>query len=287
MVTPAELLRVVLAPVLVALVLAALGRWRKWAWTMPLAAGAGFVVGYALVLLPALPPINGNDWLFWLAVPVTALGIIDAIFGGRWGWALAIVGAAGVVWVIGRPLLAGESLTPGRLAVLVAVVGAGAGAVCLAMRLAEPRVGSWAVVAALCITLGGAAVVIMSSGGRTLGLVGVAASAALGPIAVLIHRLPTRGVVTVATSLLTGLFAGSWLYAYPGISKLNFILLGAAPLLLFGVAYLPVGKRTWLRGVVGVVVVAILVAALTVPAASRAKKEAESTTDELYDAYYR
>src|SRR5687767_3947510 len=103
MVTGSELLRVVLAPALVALALATLGRWRAWAWMMPLAVEVGFRVGYAMVGVPNLPPRDGTDWVFWLAVPVAALGVLDAITKWRWGWLLGA--AAGLVaFIVVSPL---------------------------------------------------------------------------------------------------------------------------------------------------------------------------------------
>src|SRR3954468_1732661 len=101
MVTPSELFRVLLAPLVVSAIVAAIGRWRKWAWAMPLAAGVGFLVGYALLGVPKLPPRDGTDWLFWLAVPVTLLGVVDATVGRRWGWALGLAAASAVAVVIG------------------------------------------------------------------------------------------------------------------------------------------------------------------------------------------
>src|SRR5688572_14811626 len=98
MVTAAELLRVVLAPVIVSAVIAGIGRWRNWPWAMPLAAGAGFLTGYGLIGVPRLPPRDGTDWLFWLAIPATLFGVVDALVGKRWGWALGAAAGA-VAWV--------------------------------------------------------------------------------------------------------------------------------------------------------------------------------------------
>src|SRR4051812_20720167 len=106
MVTPSELLRVLLAPIFVSALLAGIGRWRRWAWAMPIAVGAGFVAGYALIGVPKLPPVDGTDWLFWLTAPVTACAALDAtaLCGKRaLSHILAPLVVGIVVYVIMRP----------------------------------------------------------------------------------------------------------------------------------------------------------------------------------------
>ena len=139
MIAPSELLRVLLAPILVAAVIAGIGRWRGWAWAMPLAAGAGFIVGYALLGVPKLPPRDGTDWLFWLAIPATLLGVLDATVGGRWGWALGLGGGVAVAVVVGLPL-APHAVSHASLYGTAALLALGGVAVCFAAHLAEPRV---------------------------------------------------------------------------------------------------------------------------------------------------
>src|SRR5688500_245811 len=138
MITPAELVRVILWPVIVSALIAGVGRWRKWAWAMPLAAGAGFVTGYALLGVPRLPPRDGTDWLFWLAIPTTLLGVLDATVGGRWGWALGLAAGA-VAIVVGLPL-APHAVSHGSLYGTAALLALGGVAVCLAAHAAERRV---------------------------------------------------------------------------------------------------------------------------------------------------
>ena len=98
MLTVAELVRALLVPAVIAGLIAALGRWRGWNWMPPVAVGAGFLAGYAAFGVPTLPPRDGTDWLFWLAIPLTLLGVVDAtvLRERRWGWAVGGV-AAGLV----------------------------------------------------------------------------------------------------------------------------------------------------------------------------------------------
>ena len=283
MLTASDRLHVVVAPVVVAAAIAGVGRWRKWAWAMPLAAGAGFMTGFALVGVPKLPPRDGTDWLFWLAIPVTLLGVLDALVGKRWGWVLGAA-AGGVGLVVLLPLVPGALSTGevARVAVLLAVAGA-VGALCA--HVAEPAGGPPAVVAGLCVALGGAAVVVMSSHLFVVGLYGIAASAALGPVAVLTAKLPAgRSVAIVAVSLLAGLLAGGRYYPDPGVSVLNFSVLIAAPALLLLAAAVP-GNKAWVRGVIAVLAVAVAVGVVTAPTALAAKRAAEATENDPYAAY--
>jgi hypothetical protein len=282
--TPSELAPIILWPVLVAAVIAGIGRWRKWAWTMPVAAGAGFLAGYASIGVPKFPPVDGTDWLFWLTIPLVALGVLDALVGRRWGWALGAA-AGPVALVVLLPIVPG-ALSMGeviRIAIMVAVVGA---VVTICAHVAEPAGGPPAVVAGLCIALGGAAVVVLSSNVRIVGLYGIAASAALGPIAVLTGgKVPAgRSVAVVCVPLLAGLLVGGRYYADPGVSVLNFSVLIAAPALLLLAAAVP-GKRAWVRGVVAVLAVAVAVGWVTGPTALAAKRAAEATADDPYAAY--
>src|SRR3954470_21230997 len=135
MVTPSELLRVLLGPILVAGVIAAISRWRRWAWGMPVAAGAGFLAGYALIGVPKLPPRDGTDWLFWLAIPATLLGVVDATVGRRWGWALGL--AAGMVALVVVLPLPAETVPRGSLYAAAALLALAGAAVCLAAHVAE------------------------------------------------------------------------------------------------------------------------------------------------------
>jgi hypothetical protein len=285
MITPGELLRVLLAPVIVSVIIAAIGWWRRWAWAMPVAAGAGFLAGYALLGVPRLPPRDGTDWLFWVTIPVTLLGVVDATVGRRWGWALGLAAGA-VAVVIGMPVTP-QTVSHATLWSTAAVFAAGGVLGCLAARVAEPRAGAWAVVAALCIAAGGSAVVVMSSNLRIVGVYGIAAAAALGPVAVFAGRLnAARSVAVVAVATVAGLLAGGRFYPDPGVTWVNLLVLLLAPALVLAGAFIP-GKRAWMRGVVAVVLVAVAVAVVTGPTALSAKKAAEDAQTDPYADYYR
>jgi hypothetical protein len=270
----------------VAALIAAIARWRRWAWGMPVAAWAGFLAGYALIVVPKLPPRDGTDWLFWLAIPATLLGVVDATVGRRWGWVLGL--AAGVVALAIVLPLPAETVPRGSLyaaAALLALAGAG---VCLAIQFAEPRVGPAAVVASLCVTLGGAAVVVLSSNLRVVGIYGIAAAAALAPAAAIVGSKLVgagRAAGVVAVLILAGLLAGGRYYPDPGVSWTNLAVLMVAPVLVLVGVFVPAGRRAWVRGVVAVVAVIIAVGAVTVPAALSAKHAAEKPSDDPYADY--
>src|SRR5688500_12636000 len=121
MFTGQELVYVLLVPAAVSAAFAAFAWWRRWGWPMPAAVGGGFLAGYALLGVPELPPIDGNDWLFWLAVPVTLLGVTDAAMGQpKWGWLFGAAAGA-VALVVLWPLAQAGSVSH---TALVATAGA-------------------------------------------------------------------------------------------------------------------------------------------------------------------
>ncbi|HEX8324536.1 MAG TPA: hypothetical protein VF595_11575 [Tepidisphaeraceae bacterium] len=274
MVTVAELLRVLVLPLVVSTLIAVIGRWRLWSWAMPLAAGAGFLAGWAAYTgVPGLPPADGTDWLFWLAIPLTLLGILDARHGGDWGWLLGLAAGAvalGVAW----PLIANGSVPAAGSILLCCGFGVVGAVMALVARIARPMLGSKSVGVALAATLGAAAVMVMSSNLRVVGIYGIAAASAMGPAAMLMPR-KGRGVTVVASGLLAGLLAGGHFYPDPGVTLLNLTVLMLAPLLLLPAAFLPL-RRTQARGAVGLAMVLIAIAAVTVPAAIAAKHAAEA-----------
>ena len=271
MVTTAELYRVLLLPLLISGIIAAVGRWKMWPWCAPLAAGVGFVAGYAALGVPHLPPADGTDWLFWLAIPLTVLGVVIAKYAGHWGWLLGLAAGA-ISYGIARPLV--PTAVPLATALGLAGGFALAGiALSAATRLAASRCGAWAAGVAWSGTVLCAAVVVMSSNLRIVGVYGLAAAAALFPAGVLgAPRL--RGYGPVAAGLLAGLLTGGRLYPEPGVRMIHLAVLTAAPLLLIPAGFLPIKKRRY-RGLVGVLLVAAAALAVTIPTAIAAKHAAE------------
>jgi hypothetical protein len=278
--TPHEILLAVVLPAIVSTLLAAIGAWRKSIWMMPLAAGAGFIVSYACFNVPRLPPLDGSDWLFWLAIPLTLLAVLNGRLNLRWGWVLA--GAAGVVTtVVLYPLLPNSLSHQKLLEMALLTTGAGVGLAAIT-QLAQKQIGSIWIVMALCIASAGAGVVIFSSNFRDGGLRGIAAAAALGPVALLGMRLKSASSVAVfSVPLLAGLLVIGRAYPEPGVSSVNFYILLLSPALIAIGAILPL-KRSGMRGAIALLAVIIAVAAVTAPTARAAKKAAE---DPYADSY--
>jgi hypothetical protein len=278
-----ELVYALVVPAVVAGVIAALGRWRRWGWAMPVGVGVGFLTGYALFRMPALPPRDGVDWLFWLTLPVTAAGVAASMLaradepewrGRLWLSPLGLA-AAVVSLAIMLPLTRVGSVSVGATVwtpLAVGLIGAGS---MLALQIAIDRVGPVAVMLGLCIIVGGAGVMVMSSNLRIVGIYGLAAAAAVGAVGILCwDRRGAAGVGVLAISLLAGLLSAGTYYPDPGVRWWEFALIFCAPLLMAAVAFVPVSKG-WIKGVIAVGVVALFVGALTIPKALAAKKAAE------------
>jgi hypothetical protein len=284
-------------PAVVAALLAAVAFWRKWAWLYPIAAAVAFVTGYVALNLPSdlaakqsvstvsavvpkFPPGDGTDWLFWLAVPVAALAVIDTFLPARFGWLCAAAASGGVAFTVLRPL---HDLPPTTLEfATLAFSGIGA-LLAIAIDQAARRSNAFWTTAALAIVAGGAGVVIFASHSRSVGLRGLVLAAALGPIAVLSFRpAKPRAAATFAAPLLIGLLVSGRFYA--DVTVANFWLLLATPLLVLIGAALPT-QRSWLRGLAALLAVAIATAAVTAPVALTAKRAAESAEPDPYSAY--
>lgn len=281
MLTNHEMLFGILLPLVVALVIGAVGWWTKRAWLLPLAGGLGFLAGYASSLggtggfgLPRLPPSDGTDWLFWTTLPGIALAMLVAWLGWR---PLVILGAwAGVVvWAIARPLAPG---TLSAAAVMeVSVAAAVLGVIVVAVHsLVAARIGHGWSVLSLCVVLGGTGVTVLSSNLRTVGVYGIGAATAIGGLVLFAPRLKAAPAVAIlAASILCGLLAGGRFYPEPGVTAIGVGVLVASPLLALAGLAVPT-KRAWVRGIVAVLAVTIAVAAVTAPAALAAKRAAEA-----------
>lgn len=279
MLTHDEILKALLVPAIVSALIGAVGCWRRWAWAMPLALGAGFVLGYWLMRAPAWNPSDGSERLYWLAMPVTLLAMLH-----RWtrGWTVLLAGA--VALVLMQPLYPRHATVSHLWGLSWALAGAGA-LHWFATRFAEARLGAGWIVAAWAVVLEGAGVLVMSSNFRAMGLTGMTAAAATAPLVMLIGRAGgARAVVAVAFPLLVGVLINGRFYADPGITWVQLGVLMGAPLVVAAGALVPV-KRRWVRGVAALLAVMILVGAIVGPAALAAKKAAENP--DPYAGYYR
>lgn len=285
MVTFAELCRAVVVPILLATLIAGIGRWRAWVWMMPLAAGAAFLAGYALLLngVPRLPPRDGTDWLFWAAIPVTLLGVVESLLNKRWGWILGAI-AGGVAVLVAWPLVPRTvpMLEAIALGASLAIIGA---AVCFVASILEARTDSFTIIASQCLIIGAAAVVILSSNLRIVGIYGMAASAALVPVAILTKTnfRAACGVTIVAIPILAGLLVGGRYYPDPGVSWLQVTILMLAPALPLAGLLIPGQQHPRVRSLLMLVIVALVAAVVALPPAMEAKRAAEENT---YEGYY-
>jgi hypothetical protein len=270
-----ELLLGAAVPIGVSTVIALLAVWRRLTWAMPLAAAAAFLTAYYLLSgVPGLPPRDGTDWLFWSAPALAVLGVIDGATRSRWGWALAAL-AAGVVFLITRPLTP-HAVPASTLWITAAAAAVLAPALCLAVHTAAQRITAPAALGCLCITLGAAAVVVLSSNLRIGGVYAMAGAAALGPVAVLSFRTPyaPRAVAIYAIPLLMGMLACGYHYPDPGVPLYAVIALCLAPLIMLGAAFLPL-KKPLARAAVALLATALAAGVVAGPAALAAKQAAE------------
>jgi hypothetical protein len=247
---------------------------------VPLAVGTAFLLGYALLAVPRFTPTDGPDWLFWMAIPAAGLAVVDSILLPKWGWLFGAV--AGVVSLaIIHPIVpvAVSPVVCWGTAIAVAAVGAG---LCLTARIAEPRVGTWAVMAGLCAAVGGASVVVLASDSASVGIRGLSAAAALAPLVLLTIKSNHggRSVSIIAVTVLAGILTGGHFYA--GVSWTQFAVLMFSPALLLAGLAVP-GKHRRLAGLAAVLAVIVAIAPVVIPAVIAAKHAAES--NDAYGAY--
>ncbi len=270
-----ELLLGAAVPIGVSTAVALLALWRRWAWAMPLAAAAAFLTAYWLLSgVPDLPPRDGTDWLFWSAPALAVVGIVDGAARSKWGWALAAF-AGGVVFLITKPLTP-HAVPASMLWITAAAAAVLAPVLCLAVHAAAPRITAPAALGCLCITLGAAAVVVLSSNLRIGGVYAMAAAAALGPVAFLSSRTPhaPRAVAIYAIPLLMGILASGYHYPDPGVPLHAVIVFCLSPLLMLAGAFVPF-KKPLARAAVALLATALAAGAVAGPAALAAKQAAE------------
>jgi hypothetical protein len=294
MITGREMLLVLALPFVLAGLVAAVAVWRRWPWLLPVAAGGGFMAGYVatnLPQVPGLPPATGSDWVMWVSAAAALVGAAAAVSRRPWV-APVLAGVAGIgAFVVARPLWP-HAVSTQALWWTAILVGVTAVIVVGAASWATLRVPAGWAGGAMSVALAGAAVLVMSSHFRTMGVYGLAAAASMGAVAVAAFwagpkgEAAARGLWVYGVAVLASLLVAGRLYADPGVTGWQLALMLLSP------ALLPVGAlvpgRGWVKGVVALVAVGALVAAVAAPAALKAKRAAESpASGEDYSEYYR
>ena len=145
--------------------------WRRSPHALPAVVGSAFMVGYWLLRQPELPPQDGSDWLFWMALPLGAGGILFQRMGPRWAALGTLSGA--VVYVVLHPITPaiGSAAVWGSSA-LAALWGIAAA---ITLPWAACRIGAMCTVLALSVAIAGTSVVVLSSNYRAYGVNGLGA----------------------------------------------------------------------------------------------------------------
>lgn len=259
--------------------LAAWRPWRRYApvaggyWGGAIALGASYAVGHVWLhsRWPPFPPAERKDWLVYLALAATGLGLLDSLLmrpaWSRWGKRAILAGAA--VWLLLRTKFANPEDAWAQHPL--------EGAACLAC-LAAAMLALWGNLEALAERLPGATMplVLLQVAVGTAGILGLyhslslaqlagAVAAALGASVLVAWWNPAlslaRGAVPVVTTLLSGL----WIVGYVGLDEpppACFALLAAAPAAAWIGEWRVVWERApWLATLVRAAAVAVPVSA--------------------------
>jgi hypothetical protein len=265
MITLPQILWCFVIPLAIALVVL----FPKWRWTATLAVGAAFIVGHVgWPGVPEVPPSTGGDWIFWLAGPLTAVGLIESLVRMP-AWVRAIltsIASVALVWVILRPLIP-QALTPTQAATGAALFGlAAALAVESTHHLARREPGITIPLVLMIVAMAGG-IMLLGSGSVTQGfLAGPLVATTIAGV-VLTRRQPWArvGAALVLLVLLAGLLVRSHFYNYDGATTAMVLLVILAPLAgwagrLPGISRLSPWKRTVITLVVALIPVGIAMA---------------------------
>jgi hypothetical protein len=248
-----------------------LGASDSRSWGGPLAVGIGFVAGFwALLGWPDFPPLDANDWLVFLALPLALLGTLDAFARLPLQVRLASSTATvvGVLLLVSWPVIKDfESGWP---------EGTSAVAVTCALTIAwifsldelASRRSAAGVGALLLATLVPAAAVLVLSGSQRLAQTAGALAAAVAGWALAQRALGAAGIAAGVPLIVGALHGGVLLSGtlYAGLSLANLALLLAA----VHAAWL---AQPWVRrqgGILPALVQAALVGAVSCWALARA-----------------
>jgi hypothetical protein len=273
------------------------GAERSASWSVVLAVGMGFVVGYGFALgWPALPPRNANDWLLWGGIVFVLLGVVDGLLGGarRRGrrafilrGLLVLAGLGAMSYLQVAPLLKGL-WAGGGWAFIIAATVVGWLWWLQADRLAQ-RLDGRTLLAMWFLVAGAAAQLVMLSGSQSMGqAVGGMIAALFGSLGVLLMLRVTRApasVIMIVAPIVAGLLVNAlaWLDPHPPAWRVGAVLL--APLLPWLVEPTPVRRWGWLSKTL--IQLAMVVLPLTAMLASAAMEFAEKNAVGVSpDAYY-
>jgi hypothetical protein len=238
--------------------------WRVWrrkrsaresrSWGGPLATGAGFASGYlALFGWPGVAPPDVIDWLLLLALPLTALGLVDSWLRVPLPARVVLIALAvpSVLWLLARPLLAaGEPVASEASSQLLLFTAVSVSSLvmfdALAVRISAARLSgillALAVPAAVAITLAG------SLRYGQIALLLAATQAGAWAINIVLGRAAVgRGMILVFGTLLVGLLWCANQYAE--LETADALVLIAAPNAAW-LAYLLPRRIGWLAQIV-------------------------------------
>ena len=222
----------VVAAVLVG-VARAIGRWVV-ALAVPLAVGAGYLVGHLIVSWPKYPPTDVTDRLPWVALGATVLGVLAMAW--PWGsglrWLARLLMVEATIAVILGPILGEAAEARPNLLWLIAlgngILVAWGGLLALADRSRPGQL--WPT---LILVAGASSIVLIGSGSMVLGQLGLCLTGALMGCAVVGWKLPgaslSRGGAGVIVSIVAALLLDG--HVYSGVSAPSLAFLAATPVL--------------------------------------------------------
>jgi hypothetical protein len=253
-----------------------LGARASRSWGGPLAVALGFAGGiWALFGWPGFPPLDANDWLLFLALPLSLLGTLDASarLPMQVRLAASTVAVVGVLLLVSWPVIKDfESSWPDGTRA-VAVTCALSIAWIFSLDELAARRSAAGVGALLLATLAPAAAVLALSGSQRLAQTSGVLAAAVGGWALAEYALGAAGVAAgiplIVGSLHGGVLLCGTLYASLSLGNLALLLAAvhAAWLVQRWVGQPWVGRQ---RGILSAVVQAALVAAVSCWALARA-----------------
>ncbi|MBI1923763.1 hypothetical protein HYR99_05885 [Candidatus Poribacteria bacterium] len=246
------------------------------AWAGGLALGAGYIVGHAGVIgWPPFPPVEATQWLVYLAIAASAVGLLEARWGRstwvRWGVRLLLLGMT--LWLLLRPMLK-HNWGPGEAVAWLAGLGIALLLFWGGLDALVKRLSGVSLPLTLLIVAAGGSVVLGLSGSLLLGQLEGALAAALGVSLVVAWWRPAMSLARSALPVVTVLLAGLWMagYFYAQVPAASALLLAVAPMAAW-VGQIPSMRRAapWqvnLARAAGVLIPVLLAVLLAISASS-------------------